>query len=573
MAGGVLISTLLAMSYPFVVLKLGMGPATGVIAAFLGAIFLNVFARGTRGANGLQNNIIMTMAGSATATAFMCVVMAAFAYLASNWHRDVGFAPSWWQVLLWLTCSGCIGVLFVTRFRRFFMNHPRMKFPAGVAAAVVVQTLDQVGTATSVETTRRARSLGIAALLAGLIAVGRDVLKKLHEWTLSAGYKVGFGFDAVSFGTGLLLPIDVGLSFVLGALVLWGSGAQLISYAGLDASHGEYKAVMLWLMWPASAFMIAASVASLAINMWKARGNSGAPTAIRAVEPAHAHEVDLPLSVVVLGTTALAGALAVIQYVNFGVSPVKTLAAVLAQLVLILAAVWVAGETSFGPVSLMANGAQFFFGLIWRHDVKGNLIAAGMAGDGTAQGEQVMFAYKAGRILGGTPRAMTLAQLMGVPIGALAVGLVFPLLVKVYGIGGDGKLSAPTGLKLANVAVLMDQGMGAFPKGALTATIAAIAVGVLFEVLRNWETQRGPQLVRPFFWVPSPGALGFGLILPPSLSLMIGLGASVSWLWAWRSPQTHARYHQTIAAGLIIGEALIAGLAIPILAGLGLIHV
>ncbi len=565
--GGIVIAAILGMSYPFVVLKLGMGPDMSMVSAFLGAVFLNIAARKTRGQNKWQNNIIQTMSGSAAATAFMCVIMAAFSYLYSNWGKDVGFNPQWWQILVWLACSGSIGVLFIARFRKFFLDHPRMIFASGVASAVVIETLDQGEESTaseSKESLLRTRALGVFGLAGALIALLRDGLSWLGEFTINKGFRVGIGFDSLSFGMGLLYPINVGISYILGALILWLGGDAVIQYGGMDvAKLGQYKAAMLWFMWPATAFMITASITSLLINFLKKR--EPAPVSIASGETNHSDEKDIPLSVTIGGTIVLAILLAIVQYVNFDVSPVKTIVAVAFQLVLILAGVWVLGETNTGPVSLMANGVQLLFGLIWRHDIKSNLIAAGMAGDGNSQAEQTIQTFKTGRILGSTPWAMTIAQLIGVIIGALSVAVMFPLLVHKYGIGGTGTLSAPTGLKLANVAVLINEGIGAFPRGALPASVVAVVLGIGFEILREIRV-KGRAI---FFWLPSAAALGFGLILPPSISMMMGAGAIFSYIWSKLWKESFDRYRTTVAAGLVVGEAVIAGLVLPVLAALG----
>ena len=565
--GGVIIAAILGLSYPFVVLKLGIGPDLSMVSAFLGAVMLNLVAAKTRGQNKWQNNIIQTMAGSAGATAFMCVIMAAFSYLVSNWGKDVGFDPKWWQILMWLSCSGAIGVLFIARFRKFFLDHPRMIFAGGVASAVVIETLDspkESTAAASKDVSLRTRSLGIFGIAGALISVFRDGLGWLGELTVSKGYRVGLGFDALSFGTGMLLPINVGISYIIGALILWQGGDTIIQYASMDVSKlGQYRAAMLWLMWPATAFMITASITSLLINFFKNR--KAAPIKANAEEENEAAEKDIPLSVTIWGTVILSILLATVQYFNFDVSPIKTITAVAFQLVLILAGVWVLGETNSGPVSLMANAVQFLFGLIWRHDIKGNLIAAGMAGDGNSQAEQTIQTFKTGRILGSTPWAMTVAQLIGVLIGAMSVAIMFPLLVHKYGIGGSGQLSAPTGLKLANVAVLINQGIEAFPRGALQASVIAIVLGVIIEFLR--EIRLKDKSI--FFWLPNAAALGFGLILPPSISIMMGLGAIFAYLWSRYAKESFDRYRTTVAAGLVVGEAVIAGLVLPVLTAMG----
>src|SRR5438876_3829955 len=82
--GAFLISSLVAGAYPYVVLKLGLGPNISVVSAFLGAVLLYVLAHETHGQNRLMNNIVQTAGSSAASTAFMCVVAAAVDYAAGS---------------------------------------------------------------------------------------------------------------------------------------------------------------------------------------------------------------------------------------------------------------------------------------------------------------------------------------------------------------------------------------------------------------------------------------------------------------------------------------------------------
>ena len=68
--GAAVISFVVAGSYPCVVLKLGMGPNVSVVAAGIGAIFLNITARKTRGPvsnTHLRNTVLLLPIGSAFA--------------------------------------------------------------------------------------------------------------------------------------------------------------------------------------------------------------------------------------------------------------------------------------------------------------------------------------------------------------------------------------------------------------------------------------------------------------------------------------------------------------------------
>jgi uncharacterized oligopeptide transporter (OPT) family protein len=132
---------------------------------------------------------------------------------------------------------------------------------------------------------------------------------------------------------------------------------------------------------------------------------------------------------------------------------------------------------------------------------------------------------------------------------------MYPLLKARYEIGGP-QLAAPTGLKIANMAILISQGAEAFPRGALLWTVIAAVVGVLLPLAQyffRWE------------WLPSAAGFGFGLILPGTLNIPMAIGGILGWLWMRRHPSSHDRYAVTVASGLIAGEALLGGLVMPVL--------
>src|SRR5438874_1359825 len=106
----VIVAALVSASYPYVLLKLGIGPNVSVVSAFLGALLLLALAPRTHGNNRLMNNIVQTAGTSAAMTAFMCVIAAAVDltvlnkntadYLDGITHIDR------WPMFLWLSCAG-----------------------------------------------------------------------------------------------------------------------------------------------------------------------------------------------------------------------------------------------------------------------------------------------------------------------------------------------------------------------------------------------------------------------------------------------------------------------------------
>ncbi|MEW6050281.1 MAG: OPT/YSL family transporter [Candidatus Zixiibacteriota bacterium] len=585
--GAVVVSAVVSMAYPYIVLKLGMGPNMSVIAAFLGAIFLAITARATHGRNAVQNNIIQSAATSAVSTAFMCVVAAAFGYLAMNESVDVKVTISTWDMFTWLACSGAIGVFMSAMFRRYFVDDPEMIFADGVAAAETINVLDQ-GAASGA----KFKVLGFSAVIGMVVAFLRDGLTWIGTLGLAMRYRIGIEWGVLNIGTGMLIGINVGLSMLLGTMVVWIFGSMVMDKAGLFIvqnsiasqywdqaqaligvselsdvqreflhQHGgqmanylngnHFPIVMLWFMWPATAVMITAALTAVILK-WRSIVTMFRE--LRAPKAAGHERTDVSLRTIMIMSALFTLLLAFVQMSHFAMPWWQTIAAVIAGFPLILVGVRVLGETNNGPVSLMANTLQAIF-RAFSPAIGHNLVAAGMAGNINSQGEGLMQVFKTGKLVGSTPRVLTWVQFFAVPIGAASVAFMYPLLIARYGLGGDG-LAAPTGLKLANMAVLMSKGVSAFPPGALKWTVIAAVAGVVIALCKNkfgWH------------WLPSAAGFGFALILPGTLNLPIALGAILAWIWQKMSPATYERNYVTVASGFIGGEALIAGLLLPLL--------
>jgi len=134
---------------------------------------------------------------------------------------------------------------------------------------------------------------------------------------------------------------------------------------------------------------------------------------------------------------------------------------------------------------------------------------------------------------------------------------MYPQLTRIYEIGNT--LPAPTGVKIANMAVLLSQGIDAFPRGALQWTVIASVAGILITVVKEYSHAS---------WLPSPTGLGLGLIIPGVTIVPFAMGGIIGWIWEHTARASFDRYYVTIASGLIVGEALLGGMLVPILVGL-----
>src|SRR5664279_792743 len=141
---GIVVAAIMGASYPYVVLKLGLRPTVSVVAAFFGYLFLGILFRNF---NRWENNIVQTAGTSAAQTAFMCVILAAFDFVAQNPKLHYAFAPTPFQAFLWLTAASILGILLAVPLRRHYVVDEQLTYADGVAAAETIIVLDSRGPA------------------------------------------------------------------------------------------------------------------------------------------------------------------------------------------------------------------------------------------------------------------------------------------------------------------------------------------------------------------------------------------------------------------------------------------
>jgi uncharacterized oligopeptide transporter (OPT) family protein len=149
---------------------------------------------------------------------------------------------------------------------------------------------------------------------------------------------------------------------------------------------------------------------------------------------------------------------------------------------------------------------------------------------------------------------------MAVPIGAAAVSLIYPVLVRSYGLYDTidpvtkkeihATLTSPISNKWAGFAQILQEGVGALPTSALWALLIFSVLGIVLTILES----------RPGFrrFVPSPTGVGMGILVPFSVVVVMFLGGVAGAIWEKRSKSSADVYLLPLASGLIAGEALVA---------------
>jgi uncharacterized oligopeptide transporter (OPT) family protein len=288
--------------------------------------------------------------------------------------------------------------------------------------------------------------------------------------------------------------------------------------------------------------------------------------AFRALSSVGAASEEFPLSWVAIGVVVLSVAFCLIQRAIFGLPIWMSAVAVLSSIPLMLVGLRALGETNWGPIGALSNLMQGFFAVVAPGNVTANALGAGAAGTIAVTSEGLIQDYKAGHLIGSTPRSMTIAQLMAAPIGAAALAWSYPALVKTYGlIGEHAQLAAPGSRRTAAIVELFSAGLDKLPASALWAMLAAMALGALFAI-----QEQSPRWKR---WAPSPTGLGLGVLLPFASVATIFLGGLIAFFWRRARPEQARMLQIPLASGFIAGEAMMAvlvALLLPLLQALGL---
>lgn len=551
---GMLVAAVMGASYPYIVLKLGFGPNVSVVAAFFGYLSLGILFRNF---NRWENNIVQTAGTSAAQTAFMCVILAAFDLLQQSPTLGYTFAPTPFQAFLWLAAASILGLLLAVPLRRHYVVDEKLTYADGVAAAETIIVLDSRGK----DARDPAMALAFGTIASGLVMFfqqpwGGHLIPEVIIPTLlgltAATAGAGVAVSLLGVGSGMIVGNRINMSMLIGAILSWVIAPKILLAEGIITApvRGE---ILRWVMWPGTAMILCAGLTSLALK-WQTLSRTFTRLSSGSID-----SDEFPLKWVGIGVALATLALIAIQITVFHVAWWMTAIAVVLSLPLMLVGLRVLGETNWGPISQVTNLMQAVFAALAPGNVTTNMATSGTTGTIAVQSEAIMQDYKAGEIIGSTPRYLTYSQLLAAPIGAAAVAYMYPLLKKTYGIGGDG-LTSPISQRVAGFAEFLTQGGSAMGRGALQFAILFGILGILIAVFEaRWRK-----------WLPSPTGLGIGMLVPGSVVFAMVIGGLVQWFWEKRSPANAARVSIALASGFIAGEAIVA-VIIPLLIAVGIL--
>jgi putative OPT family oligopeptide transporter len=580
---GAIITVLFTAANVYLGLKLGITFATSIPAAVISMAVLKM----VRDATIQENNIVQTIASAAGTLSAIIFVLPGLIMV--GWWT--GF-PFWLSVAV-IALGGILGVLYSVPLRRALVTGSDLPYPEGVAAAEVLKVGAGVGGA---EENRRGLKM---IVLSSIVSAAYAFLAQTRIAVTEASRSLGFGTGATTvttslsmalIGVGHLVGMAVGIAMLVGLIISWfilvpwqtglaglGSAPDLETLVGTTFREkvrfigaGTIGVAAIWTLLRIIGPIVKGI--SSALNASRARqvgGQAGLALTDR----------DIPIGIIgvsIVGSLIPIGLLlsAFAQSGPIAAAPALTIG--LSLLYIFIAGAIIAAITGYmagligasnSPVSgvgiLTVLGISLvlvaIFGRNIGVDASQSLVAyalfvtAVIFGIATIANDNLQD-LKTGQLVGATPWRQQVALIIGVIFGSLVIPPILTVLNDAFGFvgapgAGPNALAAPQAALISAIA----QGvLGGDLDWNLIGLGALIGVGVIIidEILR--ASKRGSL---------PPLAVGMGIYLPMSLTLLIPVGATIGYLynkWAARAPDPKfaERLGVLMATGLIVGESL-----------------
>ncbi|MGN6281225.1 OPT family oligopeptide transporter [Frateuria sp.] len=596
---GIVITVVFTAANVFFGLKAGLTFATSIPAAVISMAILRAMKNSTV----QENNIVQTVASAAGTLSAIIFVLPGLIII--GWWN--GF-PFWMSFGICAT-GGILGVMYTIPLRRALVTDSDLPYPEGVACAEVLK----VGSSNSAEAAESVESggAGLKAVIVGSIvsAVFYVIVKtRVFAEAVSDYFRVGdrgaatgfdFSLSFALFAVGHLVGLWVGVAMLVGALIGWGWAVPHFLLLHPEAGSAADAAQATWSHYVR--FVGAGTIGVAAI--WTLAklvkpvisGLAGAMAASRVrkagkLETLPRTEHDIPIGVVGLITaiclvpvawllghfanvsglgshTALLviGGVIFVLVLSFLVSAVcgymagligssnSPLSGIGILVVIIAALLLVLGVKAMMPES--AGKALVAFALF----ITAIVFAVASIANNNLQD------LKTGQLVDATPSLQQWALVIGVIAGAVVIPPVLDLLNQAYGFLGAPGVDPARALPAPQAGLI-----SALAQGVITGNIdwslitigAGIGVALIIvdELLVRTSRARLPPL-----------AVGLGIYLPTSTTLMVVVGALVG---AWfdsradRRPDGEAtkQLGVLLASGLIVGESLLGVVVAAIVA-------
>jgi putative OPT family oligopeptide transporter len=583
---GILITLVFTAANVYFGLKAGLTFATSIPAAVIAMALLRRAAGSSIG----ETNIVQTIASSAGTLSSIIFVLPGLVMI--GWWT--GF-PYWMSATL-CALGGVLGVMYSIPLRRALVTNSPLPYPEGVACAEVLK----VGHATGGGEGSRQ---GLAAIVTGaVVSAGFSIAVAMQLFAANlaqyfrlpgqrhgaTGYDLSFSFALLAVGH--LVGLWVGVAILAGAAIAWLGFVPALT----QASDGAAEAVALAAWSRQVRFVGAGCIAVAAVwTLVKLAGpvlaglHAAAMTArVRRAGRADTlprNERDIPIGTVGLVTLACMLPIDVMLSLfassaglgdQLGLLVVGGLVYVFLMSFFVAAVCgYMAGLIGSSNSPLSGVGILVVIGASLLLVVSVKPLLPASAGQALVAFAlfvtAVVFAVatisndnlqdlKTGQLVDATPWRQQVALIIGVVAGALVIPPVLDLLNRAYGFAGAPGVDPKTALGAPQAALISALAKGVI-QGDLDWNLIGIGVAVgmvciAVDAMLKHATSGRAHL--------APLAVGLGIYLPPSSTLMIVVGAVAGWVFERRAalkrdPEAARQLGVLMASGLIVGESLL----------------
>ena len=582
---GMLIGAVMCLSNIYVFFKTGWSMGVTLTACILAwAAFkgLNALPLKSKPLNEplgiLENNALTTVASGA---GYMTGGgnMAAFGALLMVTTERPPSIP----LVAWFGVVAALGVFAAIPIKRQLIDEEQLSFPTGTATAETLKSLHGADAGGhNVEGAKKAKALAYAAVFGALVAFFREAKapwmpfnipaalnlpvtlagKALKEWTLSLKTEV------VLIAAGALMSFRTGWSLLLGGGLTYAVLAPALLENGAIAGTG-YKAIVAWTLWPGAAVLVGSGLTSFALDYKSVlRSLSGLtallPWAKKRLDAPPEDPEESPGWWFPAGFAVLGPVIVVLMGWLFHIPWWAGVIAVPLAVVMGFIAARVTGETDVTPTKALGPVTQLIFGVLTPGNLAGNIMSANVTGGIGLHAADLLTTLKTGKLLGGSPRQQTRAQLFGVLAGAAVVVPAFNLIIPDPSVLGGDTWPAPSCLVWAGVSKAFANGVDALPQSARLAVLIGLALGAVLAIMEKLS----PKHLK--IYVPSPSGLGIAMVIPGSNAVAMFIGAAIAEWMRKKRPLLAERLVVPVSSGLIAGESLM-GILIALLVVAGVL--
>ncbi|OJD37333.1 oligopeptide transporter [Diplodia corticola] len=606
------------------------------VIKFFSAAFAENFPILGGGFGPKENNIIQT---AATASGGLSNVFVS-AYPALYQLGLMSEKPStdFWKIVSLTAVGGYFGFFFGTPLRKFFVIHVarelRLIFPTATATAMTIRSMHQ---AVSGEAIAKMKTKALAwsfttALL--LRVVSQYAVGILWDWHIFTWFFIWGNYNNLAInvenwgwlveftpafiGSGMLVGLNVAISFYGGSILAWGiigpalvhngaafgvaasddpkwEGYASFASLSLSASNKDTPSPRYWLLWPGVLCMIAVSFTELALQ-WRvfvygfraiSRGCCGAIYAMgRAAgkelgyfeerskqelkdvveDPALPSErvrtwMWLPGLILAVITSC------VVMGVEFDMPVGMSVLSVFLAFFFSFLAIQCTGVTDITPLTAASKASQIVLGGATKgeqwgvaHAQKLNLLGGALANMGANQSTDLTADFRVGFLLRTPPIQQWIAQGLGTIVAVFLAPGMFVLFATAYPCILDTEaehcaFSAPSVSAWRAVAIAVTDPDFPIPTSSGIFAICFAILGAAMVLVRHFLWVGKLEWVRAYH--PNMMCISLAFVLPQTVyGLAMIMGALPAYIWAKRNPESFDIYGYAVAAGLIAGEGI-----------------